>query len=423
MRRRSMTGLLMAVASVGVCILVWVTWSEAPGTDAGSVEDQHASRRLSAPNGSRDDRMGESVALSRSYALLGAPLAASPFPASGAAYLYEKTSENEWTYLGKLFPDQSAAGSVFGSSVALYGSTALVGAPGNNSSGRKVSGAAYIFHFDTDGTWKQVAKLVASDAMANDNFGTSVALSKHLAVIGAPQRSEGGSAAAYVFQLNGNSTWKEIAKLTPDDPASDNGFGNSLAIDEQTVVVGGIRDRPEATAVGAAYVFRRDRLECWRQVAKLTAGGASAGFSASLALQGDTLVVGSCFDSSKKIFAGAAYVYRRDESGSWGLVTKLTASNAAANDLFGRSVAVSGNTVVVGAIRPKTAGAVYVFKSHEAAIWKQTAAYAANDTSAGDLLGSAVAISDDAVLAGAPQHDAPAPNSGSVYVFRIGAPR
>ena len=221
-------------------------------------------------------------------------------------------------------------------------------------------------------------KLLASAAQAGDLFGESVAISGDSAVVGAifEDAGGGGAGAAYVFERNqgGAGNWGEVTKLTASDAQGGDFFGQSVAISGDTAVVGAYREDAGGSDAGAAYVFQRNEggADNWGEVKKLTASDAQAGdqFGISVAVSGDTAVVGASTEDAGGDDAGVAYVFERDEggAGNWGEVKKLTASDAQALDHFGFSVAVSGDTAVVGTpglpfLFAEDAGAAYVFCS------------------------------------------------------------
>ena len=221
----------------------------------------------------------------------------------------------------------------------------------------------------------EVKKLTASDAQANDLFGRSVAVSGDTAVVGALREDAGGSlaGAGYVFHRDqgGTGNWGEVKKITASDAQAEDRFGVSVAVSGDTAVVGAWLEDAGGTDAGAAYVFHRDQGGAgnWGEVKKLTASDAhdGDGFGNSTAVSGDTVVVGAIWEDAGGSFAGAAYVFQRNEGGAdnWGEVRKLTASDVQAVDNFGGSVAVSGDTAIVSATFEDAGGehasAAYVF--------------------------------------------------------------
>jgi hypothetical protein len=256
------------------------------------------------------------------------------------------------------------AADFFGWSVAISGSTAVVGAYAKNSStGFGSQGAAYVFT-RSGSTWAQRAELTASDGAPGDYFGYSVAIWGSTVVVGAPSKNS-GTGAAYVFAPNPDGTWAQQAELTASDGAPGDSFGWSVAISESTVVQGGstvvVGAIGKNSATGAAYVFAGSG-PFWHQIAELTAADAADGdqFGRSVAVSGSTVVMGAPVKAS---YTGAAYVYAHSGS-TWARQAKLTAADGAVGDHFGNSVAISGPTTVVGAPdKSSGTGAGYVFEN------------------------------------------------------------
>ncbi|GAF73238.1 unnamed protein product, partial [marine sediment metagenome] len=207
----------------------------------------------------------------------------------------------------------------------------------------------------------EVKKLTASDAEDNDNFGRSAAISGDTAVVGAQYEDGAGTArgAAYVFGRDylGADNWGEVKKLTASDPWNWDLFGNSVAISGDTAVVGAYSEGGAGFNRGAAYVFERDYLgaDNWGERKKLTASDAenSDVFGYSVAISGDTAVAGAAYENGAGSYRGASYVFERDYLGAdnWGERKKLTASDPENDDYFGNSAAISGDTAVVGAVK------------------------------------------------------------------------
>ena len=310
----------------------------------------------------------------------------------------------------KLVASDAAAGDEFGYSVAIDGDTLVVGAYAKDSD----TGSVYVFRTSDGGaTYGQVAKLTASDGASGDKFGVSVAIDGATVVVGAYYKNS-YRGAAYVFRTtDGGATYDEIAKLTASDGASYDYFGISVAIDGDTVVIGAYR----AGTGGAVYVLRTsDGGATYGEVAKLTASDAAADdkFGVSVAIDGATVVVGAYYGSNN--WKGSTYVFLTTDGGAtYGQVAKLTASDAAAGDYFGWSVAIDGDTVVVGAPNGEAA---YVFRTtNGGATYNQLAKLTADDAE-GDRFGVSVAIDGNTVVVGAQYDDDGGSNSGSAYVFR-----
>lgn len=281
------------------------------------------------------------MALDGSTALVGAPYKNSQ---RGAAYVFVRTG-TVWVQQAEL---TVAVNATFGWSTAISGSTALIGAFTNFG-----TGAAYVF-VQSGTTWIQQAKLTAFDNTGTDFFAYSVAISGGTALVGASQKN-GGVGAVYVFVRSG-TTWSPQAELMGSDTVSGDLFGNSLGLSGSTAVVGALNNGSRA---GAAYIFVRSGI-VWSQYVKLTASDASGGdlFGYSVSISGATMVVGAV---SAALSRGAAYVFVRAGT-TWSQLAKLTASDGAASDQFGWSVATSGLSVMVGApAKNSNLGAVYAY--------------------------------------------------------------
>jgi uncharacterized repeat protein (TIGR01451 family) len=331
------------------------------------------------------------------------------YPGTGDPQIYRET---------KLAASDAAANDFFGASVAISGDTAVVGADSDNFAGSRF-GSAYVF-VRSGSTWTQQAKLTASDASAGDRFGWSVGISGDTVVVGAYLDDDAGesSGSAYVFVRSGTG-WTEQAKLTASDASAGDVFGLSVAISGDRVVVGAPEDNAAGTGSGSAYVFVRSGPS-WAEQTKLTASDAAADdfFGTSVAISGDTVMVGAYLDDDAGSSSGSAYVYVRSGS-TWTQQTKLTASDAEAGDEFGISVAIVGDTIVVGAnesFGSSDPGSAYVYV-RSGTSWTEQTKLTASDAAPFDVFGRSVAISDGTVVVGAIRDDDAGTDSGSAYVY------
>ena len=345
----------------------------------------------------------------------------------------------------------SANGDWFGFSVAVKGDIVAVGSRSDDDACPADpgcdSGSVYIFSRNNGGpgSWNFLKKLTASDAAAGDWFGTGVALDGEILVVGAPGRDGVGvdSGAVYVFDRNlgGPDNWGERTIVTPTDSAVEHRFGGALTLSGGTLVAAAPWDDdacpadPECQS-GAAYVFYRDQggPDNWGEAKKLVASDAEENDRfGGPSLDEDVLIVGAAWNddacpSDPECNSGSAYVFYRDQGGAdnWGEVTKLTASDGAAGDVFGRggAVAVSGHTVVVGALfgdgNEIDSGSAYVFERDLGGPdnWGEVTRLVASNGQAGDWFGEGVAISDDAITIGARSGDGAAVDSGAVYWYQ-----
>ncbi|MGD0984908.1 MAG: FG-GAP repeat protein [Acidimicrobiales bacterium] len=301
------------------------------------------------------------------------------------------------THLSELEGSDTVAGDYFGYSVATSGTSAVVGAPGYGGH----AGRAYVFT-KTGAGWEQAAELKGSDTAAGDYFGYSVAISGMTAIVGAP-----GLARAYVFTKRG-AGWKQAAELKGSDTVAGDGFGDSVAISGTSAVAGA---DGHAKAAGRAYVFTKTGAG-WAQAAELKGSDTVAGdlFGGSVTTSGTSAVVGA---SGHAGHAGRAYVFAKTGAG-WAQAAELKASDTAAGDYFGDSVATSGTSAVVGASGyARDAGRAYVFAKTGAG-WKQVAELKGSDTVAGDYFGDSLAMSGTTIVVGAPVF---AKEAGQAYLF------
>jgi FG-GAP repeat protein len=303
--------------------------------------------KLTALDGALGDEFGYSVALSGNTAMIGADR-----KASGEGYVYVFTrSGTQWTQQQELTEASGTGDDAFASSIALSGSTALVGAPGASSN----IGAAYVFT-SAGGSWSQQAQFTG--LAPGDFFGFSVALSPagDTAVVGSFAAAN-GNGSAYVF-TGGGATWTQPqAPLTASDGASGDRFGYAVAAGSGTILVGAYN--AGAGHPGAAYVFGQSG-STWSQLQKLTLGDAPTGsdnFGGAVALSGGTAVVGASEHGSTP---GAAYVFTNSGSG-WGQPPQVLPAPSGAR-YFGFSVAANGTSVAMGAFGASNdSGAAYVF--------------------------------------------------------------
>ena len=324
---------------------------------------QCQSPKLTAADGAFDDQFGFSVALSGNTAVVGAFLDDNRVSDSGAAYVFEKIG-GVWAQTAKLTAADGAAFDWFGFSVAVSGNTAVIGSVFDDDRGT-ASGSAYVFE-KFGALWSQTAKLTAADGAHSDEFGFSVALSGNTAVIGV----KGGdglvadSGSAYVFEKIGG-VWTQSAKLTAADGAEHDQFGFSVAVSGDTAVIGSRNGDGLVANSGSAYVFEKFG-GLWSQTTKLTASDGTQfnEFGFSVALSGDTAVIGAKGDDDRGTASGSAYVFEKIGA-LWSQTAKLTASDGAQFDEFGVSVALSGDTAVIGARNDDdlgfNSGSAYVF--------------------------------------------------------------
>ncbi len=374
---------------------------------------------LLAADGAAGDSFGFSVSIDGDTAIAGALNDRDSGVQSGSVYIYQY-SEGAWSEQDKLRPLDGRNQDEFGYSVSISGDTAIVGAYSHTADGLFDSGAAYVFTRSGE-VWTQQAKLLPGDAAPDDVFGWAVAVDGDTAVVGAVGADSIGSntGAAYVFTRTGG-VWTEQAKLSPDTWTLNGMFGFAVAVEGDTVGVGMPRAGDIATRAGAAYVFTRSG-GVWTQQAKLLASDAELRdeFGFSVALSGDTMLIGARDDDNDNgSRAGSAYIFTRS-GGTWTEHTKLLASDGTAGNFFGDAVALAGDVALVGARNGSGSGAAYVFTRSEGA-WTEQAKLLPSDGESSDFFGDAVAVSGQTAVAGAYGNDDFGSSSGSAYIFDLG---
>ncbi|KAG5191328.1 hypothetical protein JKP88DRAFT_132171, partial [Tribonema minus] len=381
---------------------------------------------LTASDGSSGDRFGYSVAIDGNYIVAGAYVWSRKTPSAitncGTAYVFMR-SGSTWAQQAQLFASDLMASAYFGLSVAVSGSSIIIGAYSWSSTTPAVvfCGCAYLY----------TSQLIASDPQANASFGTSVAISGSYAIVGALQWDQTlpsitNCGCAYVFYYNG-STWTQQAQLlTATTPTASEYFGQSVAISGDTIVVGTL-----LSGIRKAYVWYRSTGMTWVQQGPLTASDGSSGdsFGDTVAVNDNFIVVGAPNWSRKTPSAiagcGAAYVFIRSGS-TWSQQAQLVTSDPAPSVHMGASVSISGLSIVAGAsmwsnVSPAVSqcGCAYVF-TRSGTTWSQTAQIIASDPQASALFGTSVSISGSYAIVGAPQWDQTLPsitNCGCAYVF------
>ncbi len=313
--------------------------------------------------------------------------------------------------LAKLTASDGEFNDYFGQSVAISGDKVLVGASLDDDNGFS-SGSAYLFDATTGA---QLAKLTASDGAGGDWFGWSVDISGTTAIIGAPHDNNTftNCGSAYLFDI---TTGAEIGKLSASDRAPEDKFGISVAISGNIAIIGAFGDDDNGNSSGSAYLFD---ITTGAEIAKLLSSDGAAGdnFGRVVAISGTTALVGVYDDDDNGPESGSAYLFDT----TTGLeIAKLLASDGESVDRFGFSVAISGTTAIVGAYRDgdngSQSGAVYLFDTTTGA---ELVKITASDGVSGDNFGSTVDLLGTTALVGAVNDDDNGNASGSAYLIDV----
>lgn len=382
---KRIAALALALLTIALCVR----------TSHASRTDLQAEAILRGSGIDPGSDMGHSVAIDGDTAVIGARNQDS---FTGAAYVF-RFNGSGWdeAELHASHPDAMQ----FGVSCAIDGDVVVVGS-GDNEFGNN-SGAVYVYRYDGIG-WIEEQRLTASDPSLGRFFGWSVAVEGNVILVGSPAWIPGsdGLGFVYMFRYDG-SAWLEVEKISAADTSEDDRFGYSVALDGDRMLVAAPGDTEAGAFTGAGYVFDFDGTS-WIETQKLLPADASGGdfLSHSVALQDDTLVLGAASDDDLGQNAGAAYVYRFDGS-TWSESQKILASNGAGNDRFGLSVALTDDRLVVGSFDHDVTGAVYLYE-FDGSSWIESQILTPVDVTDDVDFGFSVAMNEDRVVIGAQAH-------------------
>ncbi len=351
-----------SVAISGDLAIVGVPDDDEYGPHSGSVYLIEVSTgrqifKLNVTDQSAYDYFGSAVAIDGSIAVIGAPFHRNRKNSTGAAYVIDLTTSQ---LISILRPVNGNDNGGFGSSVAIHGNRALIGAPDQNNEGIE-SGAAYIFNINTG---RQLHKLQAPDGSDGDSFGTAVALNGKVAIIGADNDDTingPSSGSAYLFNV---TTGRFISLLVPEDGESRDQFGFAVGVSANLAIIGARFDDDNGTGSGSAYVFD---ITTGRQITKLLATDGRAGdsFGISVAIHGNHALVGATGTDDNGYTSGSAYIF---ETTTGRQLQKLLAPDGTVSDRFGLSVALGRNNAVIGATgdtneNGQSSGSAYFFRN------------------------------------------------------------
>ncbi|MEY3027900.1 MAG: hypothetical protein RLZZ238_2797 [Planctomycetota bacterium] len=311
--------------------------------------------------------------------------------------------------LAHLIAPDAAQGDEAGRAIAAAGRRILVGAPSGNPNGVVNQGSAWVYRLEPDGSWVPESRLLDPSGAADHEFGFSVAIDdlgdgQLVAAIGAWRKPNGaivGAGGASIFRF-ANGRWMHEANIAANDPSANAEFGRSIAVRGDTVLVGAWR--AGLSSHGAAYVFRRQASGAWTQTQKLVppgnAFGDQHGTTMALDSMGDRAIIGAWGDDAAATNGGAATTWTRNAAGSFVYEAQLVGADVAASDELGRGVAIDGDLAVVGSwpFFGDGIGKAYVFRRIGNA-WIEEAKLTAPDGLTDDYFGFSVAVErgDDAL--------------------------
>ncbi|HYE53351.1 MAG TPA: FG-GAP repeat protein [Chitinophagaceae bacterium] len=311
----------------------------------------------------------------------------------------------------------------FGAAVALSGNYAVITAPNDDVGANSNQGSAYIFFYNNN-AWTQVQKITASDGVANDNFGTSVAIDGDYLVVGTSNHQQ-ATGAAYIFVRNGN-TWTQQARIQHNDAEIGDDFGRAVAIQGNKVVVGAPgNDNGQYINQGSAYIFIRNG-STWTQNSKLIPDDLanSDRFGSSVSIDGDYLAVGAPHKSiDSRSRAGAVFVFTTPNGTTWNLQQRITDLSPAFEEYFGRSISIQGSELLIGVPGEYGPSATMVGKmalyKRNNTIWIAHQEMYSTEPQNESQLGINVALSNGIAIGTACFHDEQGIfNSGAAWVYK-----
>jgi len=323
----------------------------------------------------------------------------------------------------KLVAFDAAEDDSFGNSVAVEGDLLVVGAHKDSNAEGSSAGATYIYRKNGQ-VWELEEKVypTGTDLAALDSFGTKVLIDEGIIFVStlrgdvSSQATNRGTIFVYEYD---DTTWMKKQKIFASDHNLNDYFGSSFDVEGNRMVVGAYNNGDAGESSGSAYVFEYEG-GAWVEKQKLVASDAEAGdlFGRSVSIKGDFIVVGADGEDTLGSSAGSVYVFGYNPSTQqWTQKQKLLASGGKASDGFGSSVDIRGDFVIVGAYGVNTyTGAAYVFK-YANNQWSQSQKIVPSDISAGDRFGVSVSLFNNRIVIGSSYDDDAGINSGSAYVY------
>jgi len=423
------------------CLLLAICLAHYPGAVTASPQvgpgDWVEVKKITAPDAAAEDQFGIGLDFEGDTLVVGAPLDDDGGPNSGSVYVFERNlgGPDNWGLVQKIRAQETqTAGDQFGVSLSLHGDMLAIGAYEDTPRPWMRSGSAYIFYRDATQPepWYQVAKRFPDHAVNGDRYGWDVALNDGLLLVGDPG-DNGSTGAAFLYNRDtlGEDSWGLVGKLVPSDAYLVNETGRSVAVSPHIAFIGAPSAMAGSNRKGAVYVYLPQDSsdpEPWCEALKLIAsdGEVADYFGVSVSLSGDTIAIGAPKEDPGQWYSGAVYVFERGPGGwaDWQQVAKLKAPQPGDMDFLGWDVAIDGDRILAGApLRENAAyddaGAAFVFErdAYAPGHWICTAELTASDGAHGDALGDFVALEGRHAFMSARQDDDAGNRSGSVYYF------
>lgn len=341
-----------------------------------------------APGATSDD-YGAAVDIDGDTIIVGDPYAEagpSELNSGGQAYIWQRSSNGNWYETASFYMDTPVAYRYYGWDVAVDGDLAVVGSYRENEGAAFSVGAVYVYEQDSAGNWSQDERITIPAAPNYIYLGRAVDISDTTIAAGAygEVNNNGGtygySGAVYIYDRDISGNWVQTDKIQLPAANAQNSqyFGFSLALDGDNLVVGAYRDSsPGFNINGAVYVYTRDETGTWTGPERFDSPNledySNFGYAEAVDIDDDILVVGAyAEDIGADASAGRAYIFERDETGTWSAALTLQSPSPTANGYFGRSVSVKGNLIAIGApgeVYGQEDGSVYMYEKDRDGNW------------------------------------------------------
>ncbi|MDF1698315.1 MAG: hypothetical protein P1U56_20870 [Saprospiraceae bacterium] len=401
----------------------WISLTKANSSSWGAISNAtvNENQKIVADNPEFDFEFGSSVAFEGDYAVIGAPQF-SEFQESwgiGDAYIFHRENDT-WVQTQKISANDAVTNDRFGCSVDISGDYIAIGSNYANIGSNASQGAVYIFK-RTLNTWSQINKLVASDGLSYDWFGSDVSLDGATLCVSAPTHGSDNHGAVYIYKRNGSS-WTETTKLSPTTSDFAN-VGSSIDLQNNYLMIGapGVNVSSN-TAQGKVFVYTYNGAS-WSLQDEITAddGVAQDRFGSSVAIDNLNAVIGAPNrDVGSYTNQGVAYIYTRSGS-NWNLVNSVNAAEGEAYHFFGDVVDISGDEIVIGSdnydhLGNSFQGAAYLFEKISSTKVIRKSKALASDGNKNHYYGCAIHMSDDLLFIGAKNADGDN-GRGAVYIL------
>jgi hypothetical protein len=350
-------------------------------------------------------QFGEAVDIHENFAIVGAHF-------GNKVFIYEKIGGN-WEFKTSF---TGTTGGGFGRQVAIYDSVAVVGVPDNNVYG-SLAGLVYVYRRNAT-TWVFDQILSPLDISSGDRFGAGVSVYENTIVVGSPYNdfTSSNSGAIYIYEFNGTD-WVQIEQLTGTNVQSEELFGFRVDIWDTVIVAGCIESSYFENQAGSAYVFEYTAGN-WIETDLIGGNDLEAydGFSYCVSATNGRIIIGAYQHDDGGINAGCAYIFHKEISGDWMQKAQLVAPGINSSEWYGFTVGISDDLAVMGSDIGHHGEGAFVYHFNGTS-WVLLQPIVGLDSEPTDLFGRAVAISGNSIIVGALADEEVGNQTGAAYIF------